>query len=242
VDPKVRFEAPGRYGQLSVDANIWRKGIIYTRRSTSPDLSGESAYKISAAFKCGPAASAAQAGFKALYRRVRSLAEQAIADNRCPGATRGVIKTLCHGWRRVGEANLSATFITLELRCCVGHHEDALEWEPTDQDFLEPGGSPLEELARLNPQQADEVYNEFDFTNSSAHEADFVTMSYGERIPIVSPLNFEPFVRKAEKQAARYHGFLKDHRETRCGSFRIVHREWFLANNDFVTVHVCFER
>lgn len=130
----------------------------------------------------------------------------------------------------------------LELRCCVGRDEDTLEWEPTDQDFLEPGGSPLEELARLNPQYADELYNEFDFTDSSAQEADFVIMSYGERIPAVSSLDFEPFVRRAEKQAERYYRFLEDQGETQCGSLRIVHREWFLANNDFVTVHVCFER
>ncbi len=238
----MRFDRPGSYGQLAVDADIWRKGMVYTRRITPPDLVSRSVFQVSAAFKCGAAASAAQAGFKALYRRVRSIAEQAIVDNRHPDATQALIRILCHGWRSVGEARLSAAFIALEARCAPGRDEDTPEREPTEDDFLRPGGSTLEELALLNPQHADEVYNEFDFTDFSAHERDFVTMSYGERIPILSSVNFEPFVKRAEKRAQGYRRFREGQGEIRCRCFRIVHREWFLANNDFVTVQICFER
>lgn len=242
MDQKVCVESPGRDTRLPADANIWHKGMVFTRRSSSTDLSGESVYKVFAGCKCSPAASAAQGGFKGLYQRVQALAEQAIGDKRWPDATRPIVKTLCNGWRRVEEANVSVAFTALELRCSVGHNQDTLEWHPTDEDFVKPGGSPPEELARFSPQHADELYNEFDFTESSVHEGDFVTMSYGERIPIVSSIDFAPFVRRAEREAERYHRFLGDLREIQCDSFRIVHREWFLANSDFVTVHICFER
>ena len=208
MDKKSCFGVPGRDGHLPADANIWRKGVVYTRTSYPPEhLTGESGYRVSAAFKCGPAAS--KAGFKALYRRVRSLAEQAISEVKCPNARRPVSKILCHGWRTIEEANISGAFIMLDLRCRPrDYHEQALESELSDQDFATSGGSRLEEVERLNPQRAEEFYNEFDFTGFPTRESDsvtasdFVTMSYGERISVFSPLDFEPFVRRAETGGA----------------------------------------
>jgi len=137
---------------------------------------------------------------------------------------------------------ISAAFIMLELRCsALGGSEAKGESEPTEQDLLSPGGASLEELARLNPLRADELYNEFDFTEPSTPESDPITLSYGERVSISAAVDFEPFVHRAEQRAETYHAFLKDLGEARSTAFRIIHREWFLANNDFVTVHVCFD-
>ncbi|HEX7361199.1 MAG TPA: hypothetical protein VF283_11980 [Bryobacteraceae bacterium] len=115
--------------------------------------------------------------------------------------------------------------------------------EPTEQAFLSPGGASFEELAQLNLQRSDEFYNEFDFSEVSTcgSDPDPVTFSYGERISTSAAVDFEPFVHRAEQRAKRYHSFLKDLGETRSGALRIIHREWFLASNDFVMVHVCFE-
>jgi hypothetical protein len=245
VDHQPCFNAPGHDGQLPGEANIWLKGVVYTRRSSPHEQHpAESGYRVSAAFKCGPVAAAANGGFRALYRRVRTLAEQAISEKKWPSPeSTPVRKVLCHGWRNFGETNISTAFIMLEVRRSpLDCDEQTAELEPTEQDFLEPGGSSLDEIARLNPQRFDEFFNEFDFTESSIPESDLVTLSYGERFQSRGPLNFEPYVQRAEKQAERYRAFLKDQGETQSGAFKILQREWFLANHDFVTVHVCFER
>ena len=138
---------------------------------------------------------------------------------------------------------ISMAFIMLELRCApLGASQVKGEPEPAEQDLLSPGGASLEQLALLSPQRADEVYNEFDFTDLSTPESDPITFSYGETVSASVAVDFEPFVHRAERQARIYHAFLKDLGETRSTAFRILQREWFFADNDFVTVHVCIER
>jgi hypothetical protein len=216
--------------------------VVYTRRSPLGEYA-PSGYRVTAAFKCGPGTAAAKSGFQALYRRVRSLADNAIAEKACCSAEEAPLnKVLCHGWRTFGEKNVSAAFIMLELRRPPFARDEQFDKvEPTERDFLEPGGSSLEEISLINPQRADEFYNEFDFTQSSS-DSDLVTLSHGEHIPASTLVNFEASVRRAEKEAERYYTFLRSQGETTSRGFRIIHKEWFLANKDFVTVHVCFER
>jgi hypothetical protein len=70
---------------------------------------------------------------------------------------------LGHGWRCLGE-NIVTALITLGLRCSDQGVDKQGEPGPTEDALRSPGGATLEELARLAPQLADEVYNEFDFT------------------------------------------------------------------------------
>jgi hypothetical protein len=116
------------------------------------------------------------------------------------------------------------------------------EPEPTDEALLSPGGASLEELAGLAPQRADELYNEFDFSESSTADTDPVTLSYGEPSSGTDVVDFEPFLQRAGRLAAAYHTFLQSLGETRSDVFRITGREWFLANQDFVTIDICFAR
>jgi hypothetical protein len=127
----------------------------------------------------------------------------------------------------------------MEVRCSPPSAGQQGQSEPLEESLLSPGGASLEELMRVSPQRADEIYNEFDFTEPFDHSP--VTLSYGE--PTSGPArDFEPIVQRAERLAEVYHSFLKELGETHSGAFRIIHRGWFLANNDFATVHVCFDR
>jgi hypothetical protein len=175
MENQSSFKTPGRDGQLPANANIWRKGLVYTRRS-APDEEylAKPGYRVSAAFKCGTGGSSADAGFQALYQRVRAVANQAIAEKTCSnaGETAGSI-VLCHGWRRFGYPEISTAFLMLEFRC--SHLDDSEmkgETDPTEHDFLSSGGTSFEELARINPQRADEFYNEFDFSDASTWESE----------------------------------------------------------------------
>lgn len=243
MNAQPSFAEPGHDGRLPGGASIWRKDVVYTRR-VFPDrhLSSESPFRVSTAFTCGPTASAAKKGFQSMYRRVRSLSEHAISEGLCPDAMQSEKQLLCHGWRNIEGTNLCGAFLMLRVRCRpAGQNEHNVDFEPSERELLQSGGSSDEELTRLSPQRSEVFYNEFDFSDPSMLDSDLVTTSYGERLPAGPAPDYESFVRRAEKQAERYHAFLDSQGETR-SRFGTIYREWFLAHIDFVTVHVCFYR
>ena len=114
---------------------------------------------------------------------------------------------------------------------------------PTEEALQSPGGATLEQLERLAPQRADEIYNEFDFADPSIRNTDPITVSYGEAIPGSDlSLDFAPFVNRAETVARSYHTLLQGLGEASAQPFRIQRREWFLASQSFVTIHICFDQ
>jgi hypothetical protein len=236
-----KFLLPGRDGELAPGVNLWRKGIVYTKR---PDLPVGPGYRVSAAFKGRPTQT--DEGFHRLYQRVAFVANQRVFE--LTTADRSLAAGIvCQGWRLLGHAgNIATTFIMMALRS-LGEIGNDIEWEqpPTDQDLRAPGGASIEDLTRLAPQwRAGELYSEFDFTDLCPSSLDLVTVSYGEtvpEIPVRDCVDFRPFVERAESFAATYHQMLTELREVEM-PFRMVHREWFLADRKLVTVHVCFDR
>jgi hypothetical protein len=161
-----KFLLPGRDGELDPSANIWRKGIVYTTRAAPTVSSG---YRVSVGIKRAVSSAQPLTSFRDLYDRVAFVGHQRIPD--------GAI--VCHGWRLLGDpGNTAAAFITLAVRS----QDFAGEPPPTDDELSAPGGASLADLARLAPQRADEIYNEFDFTDPSA-ATDPITVSYAEPIP-----------------------------------------------------------
>jgi hypothetical protein len=68
-------------------------------------------------------------------------------------------------------------------------------------------------------------------------------LSYGESIFGSDPsLDFRPFVERAERVARSYHTLLQSLGEASAQSFRVQRREWFLASQSFVTIHICFDQ
>jgi hypothetical protein len=245
MENNINFLVPGSDSELGPGTSLWRKGLVYTTRIGLSRLhsTGQN-YRISVGFKRGVGAAYPFTGYQEVYRRVASIANRRISQLACPETGETPVSIiLCHGWRCLGD-NIVTAIITVGLRCSDQDGTDVEgKAEPTEEELRSPGGATLEELARVAPQRADEVYNEFDFTDpSTPSSADLVTLSYGESISGGDTVDFRPFVERAEKLARSYHAFLQTLGEASAQPFRIVRREWFLASETFVTIHICFDR
>jgi hypothetical protein len=243
MDNSAKFLAPGGDGELAPGTDLWRKGLVCTIRAPLSSLGySRQNYRISVLYKKSIGTAQPFTGFKEAYQRAFAVANHRISQLNCPETEKmpdPII--LCQGWRLIGE-NIVTALITLGLRCPDQRLTDVQgEPVPTDEALRSPGGAPLEELDRLAPQTADEIYNEFDFADPPTQRADVVTFSYGEPISSGHAINFSPFVLRAEKMARSYHGLLQTF-EAGSQPFRIRHREWFLASQTFVTIHICFDR
>jgi hypothetical protein len=240
----AKFLAPGADGELAPGTDLWRKGLVCTIRSELSSLhSSRQNCRISALYKKSIGAAQPFTGFKEAYQRAFAVANHRISQLTCPETEEMPAPIIwCQGWRLIGE-NIVTALITLGLRCPDQSSTDVQgEPVPTDEALCSPGGAPLEELVRRAPQAADEIYNEFDLTDPSTHRADVVTFSYGEPISSGHAIYFAPFVLRAEKMARSYHGLLQNFGEAGSQPFRIRHRQWFLASQTFVTIHICFDR
>jgi hypothetical protein len=233
---EIDFFAPGGDGDLSPALNLWGKGLVYTlRRRPAPPRE----YRISVGFK---RLDRPTAGFLDVYRRVGEIAARRVSEiaSKTGVAPRSVI--LGHHWGRLGN-DMTTALVS------VGVSGSPKSWtgiksqpSPTVEQLCSPGGASLDDLARLAPEQADEVWNEFELTDSNGHDSGVVTVSYGEPVAQSGLIDFRPFVLRAERFARYYQGLLRTFGEIADRSFTIRRREWFLASPTFVTVHVCFDR
>jgi hypothetical protein len=241
VEGDSKFSVPGHDGELPQGTNIWRKGMVYTSRSPG-SIVVTRGYRVAAGIKCGLGSWSSQIGFSKLYHRVKRIAAGVIAKKTCAETREIPVPVVSgHAWGSFGPGEgIGTALVVMGIRCpppsLLGERDQE---GPAEEALLSPGGASLEELTLLSPQSAEEIYNEFDFTEPSDHDP--ITLSYGERLsgPV---LNFEPVVRRAERMAAHYHSILSSVGEVHSGSLKVVRREWFLANEDFATVHICFAR
>ena len=235
---------PGCDGELEPSTNIWLKGIVFTTWSDMLRPAVKPGYRVSVGFKRGISAVGPPADFHALYERVASVAVQRMSElvARDPNLA---VSILCHGWRLLGEAGKVATaFITLAIRSPEegDNHLDTGR-APSVEELRTPGGTSLDDLARLAQQHPDELYSEFDFTDASAPGSDLITVSYGESFPRIpnDSFDFEPCVARAEAFANSYHKMLERFGEVR-SPFRATRREWFLVDRKLATIPICFSR
>jgi hypothetical protein len=237
----LKFSVPGHDGELPHETNIWRKGMVYTTRLPGCGVVGRG-YRVAVAIKCGLGSWSSQVGFSKLYHRVRRIAAGAIAEKTC--AETGEIPVAVvsgHAWGSFDPGQgIGTALVVMGVRCPSRSPSGEQDHtEPTEEALLSPGGASFEELTLLSPQSADEIYNEFDFTEPI--DQGLITLSYGEPV-FGSAFNFEPVVRRAERLAAHYHSVLCTFGEVHTGSLRVIRREWFLASGDFATVQICFDR
>ena len=240
-----KFSLPGSDGELVPSSNIWRKGLVFTQRVRTQALpTVKPGYRVSVSFKRSISEKYPLAGFHDLYQRVAFVANQRISALTLLDNNEQLVSViLCHGWRLLGDTGKLATaFTTLGIQA-PGENETKVEGEqvPTDDDLRSPGGTSLDNLTVLAPQRADEFYNEFDFTDASTPSSDPITFSYAETILDDDPADFAPFVERAEEFARSYHTLLTCLGEVH-SPFRVMRREWFLADRRLVTVHICFNR
>jgi hypothetical protein len=247
MDTPSKFLAPGGDGEVAPGTDLWRKGLVCTIRSPLSSLGyNRQNYRISSLYKKSIAAAHPFTGFKEAYRRAFAVANHRISQLTCPASEKMPNPIILgHGWRLIGE-NIVTALVTLGLGCPDQSSTEVQgEPVPTDEALRSPGGATLEELEELEhlaPQAADEIYNEFDLTDSPTQRADVVTFSYGEPISSGDAIDFSRFVVRAEQMARSYHGLLQTFGEAGSQPFRVRHREWFLASQTFVTIHICFDR
>ena len=213
-----QFLVPGADGELAPGTSLWRKGLVYTTR---PDPSGRFSgddYRISAGFKKGVSSAHAAAGFHDVYRRVVTVARLPNFAVGLPRYRRGPEQYHLRSYVAPACGEHRHVFDHLCLRCSVQYGIEATgEPQPTEDALWSPGGATLEELERLAPQRADEIYNEFDFTDPSTPDPGPITLSYGESISGSNPtLDFRPFVERAERVARCYHGAAADVGRSKC--------------------------
>jgi hypothetical protein len=240
-----KFMLPGGDGELDLSTNIWLKGIVFTTCAAMLRPAVKPGYRVSVGFKRGAPAEDPPADFRALYERVAWVATQRMAELVAPDPSPAV-SILSHGWRLLGETgNVATAFITLVLRSPeeVDNDRDA-ERPPSVDELRTPGGTSLDDLARLAQQRPEELYSEFDFTRASVPGSDLITVSYAESIPETPeghPFDFKPCVERAEAFAKSYHRMLERFGEV-SSPFRATRREWFLVDRKLVTIHICFSR
>lgn len=176
--------------------------------------------------------------FAGLYARAT-----AIAGVRCHDFARadeGVHHwVMCHAWRSVPAGSSSFVFAVVMMglmRPTAGQMPPPGKPAPTRQELMTSGGATMEEMQRRSPQRATEVFVEFDHRDPAAGGAPLFMYSYGERVAVETVDSFEPFVRRAEKNA-RAHQALLDVPGMSGTAFSIGHREWYIADN-LVTVEL----
>ena len=240
------FSQPGSDPALPLAANEWRRGLVYTANSELPcPLRRGQQYRISIAFKQKTGTSQQFRGYGDMYQRITAIAQARISQLTCP-CQQGPLHTWieCHGWRHLDDTHEIATaFTTMGLICPkLGDTNPEGEDAPAAEALLVPGGATDEMLARFAPQRSNEIYNEFDFTDTSAPSIGPVILSYGEPVPACEGTNFQPFVRRAEEFARFYHGVLQHRAGPRTDPFKIMRREWYCVTDpNLVTVHVHFQ-
>ena len=219
--------------------------MVYTAKPEIPcPLVIGQEYRITAAFKQKVRTGEEFSGYGEIYQRINVLANARISQLTRPNEGAPLHTwVLWHGWRCLGDTRAIATaFMTIGLiRPKEGDEKPKGESAPTAEALMAPGGATLEMLAKLAPQRSDEFYNEFDFTDPSSPCADPVMLSYGESVPACEPMNFEPFVQRAERLAEFYYDFLRVQTRSRVDPFNVSGREWYCVTNpNLVAVHVHF--
>jgi hypothetical protein len=176
--------------------------------------------------------------FAGLYARAT-----AIAGARCHNAAREEEAlhrwVMCHAWRTVpvGSGSLVFAIVMMGLmRPAAGQVPSPGEPEPTRQELMTGGGATSAEMQHRSPQRATEVLVEFDHRTPATGDAPLFMYSYGERVTVTTVDSFEPFARRAERNA-RAHQARFDMPGTSAKPYSICHREWYMADG-LVTVEL----
>lgn len=240
------FSQAGSDGAPDTEPTPWRRGIVYTRRPDQPvSLDADREYQIVVSFKRKRRPGERGDGYSDVYRRVRSIAETRISQLNCtePGIARR-LRIICHGWRSLGEGEgLTTAFVAIGLLYAArGDDAAPAEPEPNEEDLKQPGGTPLDALSRLVPKRADEIYNEFDFTDGSTASAEPLIVSYGESVSRCEGIDFQPFIRRAEQFADFYQGLVRNLAASPSSEpIQMIRRRWYCVTDpNLVTVELLF--
>ena len=249
TDSTPDFLQQGHDGALPEGFPVWRRGVTYTGRPEvlAPLRRGQE-YRINVTVRRKIAKVGEFIAYADLYDICTGIlgARSATLTSSDPGEP---LHTWVqwHAWwcgavsdkyPASGDSKIACASITLGLVFPkTGESRTQGQNAPEPAQLLKPGAamtdpSPSESV---RPQRLDEAHTVFDFNDPLAAGAE-ITLSYGEYVPPVQEINFEPFVRRAE-DLAEFNGSLF------CpgSSIEIIRREWFrITDSNFVTVMVYY--
>jgi hypothetical protein len=217
------FLQPGCDGSLQADINEWLRGIVYTGRPGIPSvLQPGQEYRITVASKQRIAARHTFAGYGHLYQRVTAIANARVSQLTCACEEEHLHPSiLLRGCSRHESCDIATAFLTMGLASFK------------QSDAKPKGPNPL------TPQQADEAYNEFDFSDLPGDTTHPFMVSYGESVQVCEGIDFEPFVKRAEAFTRFYHGLLGES----TAPLRIIRRRWYCVTHpNLVTVEILMVR
>ncbi len=191
----------------SNDAWPWRRGVIYTvRPEILAPLEWGREYRILIGVRRMAPIGEPFTAFGELYRRAAALTDARVAALVCPEAP--ARWTAWHGWRSIEFGERQFIFVFIATTVTLGVEARVGERAPTDEELASPGGASREMLMQQSRQQrVDEFYNDFDHraASESAEDGDMI-FSYGEYVPSIEGIDFEPLARRAEAMARLHYG------------------------------------
>ena len=151
-------------------------------------------------------------GYAGLYERATKIANGRAARLKDSGEDKILHKRiLTQGWFRHDGTNLVRAFLTIGITFLdeQGPKPRGLS-APTPEDLTAPGGMTPESYTVDNAQahkHFHEGYSEFGVRDSS-NPAGIFMVSYGEYVKACNEINYEPFVKRAERLANFHDPFL----------------------------------
>ena len=232
------------YSRPSVDVERrtdaeWEWGVTHTVRPELAPVLPDVPYSITVKVQRRVTDLDRDTRFAGLYARALT-----IAGARCHDFAQDDVglhpRVMCHTWRTVPAGGSSIAFAVVMMglmRATAGQMLPPGEPAPTAQELMTRGGATMEEMQHRSPQRATEVFVEFDHRDPAASGTPPFMYSYGERVAVHPVDGFEQFVWRTENHA-RAHKALVDVLGTSVIPSAIGFREWYMADDNLVTVEL----
>jgi hypothetical protein len=145
-----------------------------------------------------------------------------------------------HCWARFEAGSCDLAFASITWGSDEGNDTFEEVTPPSASELEAPGGTSREALAKKYEagelQKLDEIYIDFDMSDPPGSGSDCMC-SYGEYVPTLENLDFEPFLERATSRAHFHHQTLPEPK----APFAIVRREWWtLTSPNLVAIHIYY--
>jgi hypothetical protein len=189
------FSQPGKDGEFPIGVAEWRDGVgelmttglIYTARGARTVLPCDRTYRISAIFKQKAPKGITFSRYADVYRRVARLASSRTAEMSCAHGEPLHSRILGQTWMCISGSthDFPMAGLVVELSCFRGTRATG-ESAPTLDALTIPGGMPPTEFSRVASEPSEEIYNEYNVSESQAEPLSF---SYGEHVESCSGID-----------------------------------------------------
>jgi hypothetical protein len=236
------YSRPGSEGELPSGFQEWKRGVTYTvKPEMLAPLAVGRVYRVFAGV-FGKAATSGSNDYSDVYRRATAILNERIEEFRCVEKTRPLHTWIsAHAWLTPKLVSQAVYAVVSMGILYPGDHDVKPQGQraPTATELRLPGGLTRDKLTETAIPRPEESYVAFDGGDPADPKSDIVMFSYGEYVPSADGLNFEPFVRRAERRARSHCRIMED--RSRARPLSIVRRQWFCATNpDIAVVHVYF--